>query len=154
MCGWEGVGVCWVVLETIFCRSLTLCSWPDSEPTKLLHTPNKTLGGEGSTDRLNSCRKVPLQVNIFRQRHLVFLSISLIFLQYQLNRPHTAFLFFQINYLLVKFMHINHITKFTYSLTGTRSNSAQTLRNVPVHVTGLLFFTKAAEMLPKVGNIT
>jgi hypothetical protein len=31
-----GGGGCWVVLEAIFCRSLTLCFWPDSEPTKLL----------------------------------------------------------------------------------------------------------------------
>ncbi len=41
VCGW-GEG-CWVVLETIFRRSLTLCIWPDSEPTKLLHqSPSQT----------------------------------------------------------------------------------------------------------------
>jgi hypothetical protein len=32
-----GDGECWVMLYTILCRSLTLCFWPDSEPTKLLH---------------------------------------------------------------------------------------------------------------------
>jgi hypothetical protein len=42
-CGWEGVGWCWILLEIIFCRSLTLCFWPDSEPTKLLTTPAKSL---------------------------------------------------------------------------------------------------------------
>ncbi len=42
---------CWVVLETIFCRSLTLCFWPDSEPTKNgFTTPNKNLGGEGAPE--------------------------------------------------------------------------------------------------------
>ncbi len=35
---WGGGG-CWVVLETIFCRSFTLCIWPDSEHTKLLNHP-------------------------------------------------------------------------------------------------------------------
>jgi hypothetical protein len=47
--GWWKGGGCWVVLETIFCRSLTLCFWPDSEPTKLLYHPkHKNLGGEGA----------------------------------------------------------------------------------------------------------
>ncbi len=29
------------VLWTMFCRSFTLCFWPDSEPTKLLHRPKQ-----------------------------------------------------------------------------------------------------------------
>jgi hypothetical protein len=29
------------VQYTIFCRSFTLCFWPDSEPTKLLHHPKQ-----------------------------------------------------------------------------------------------------------------
>ncbi len=43
-CEWlGGGGGCWILLETIFYRSLTLCTWPDSEPTKLLdHPPTKT----------------------------------------------------------------------------------------------------------------
>ncbi len=42
--GW----VYWVLLETIFCRSLTLCIWPDSEPTKLPdHPKQKPRRGEG-----------------------------------------------------------------------------------------------------------
>ncbi len=38
---------CWVLMETIFCRSLSLCIWPDSEPTKLLdhHAKQKTRRG-------------------------------------------------------------------------------------------------------------
>jgi hypothetical protein len=36
-----GVRGCWNVLWTIFCRSFTLCFWPDSEPTKLLHNPKQ-----------------------------------------------------------------------------------------------------------------
>ncbi len=40
VCGWEGMGVLsW--LESKFCRSLSLCFWPDSEPTKLQHHPKK-----------------------------------------------------------------------------------------------------------------
>jgi hypothetical protein len=35
------VGGCWNVLWTIFCRSFTLCFWPYSEPTKLLHHPKQ-----------------------------------------------------------------------------------------------------------------
>ncbi len=41
-------GGCWVLLETFFWRSLTLCIWPDSEPTKLLDHPKQNLRGEGS----------------------------------------------------------------------------------------------------------
>ncbi len=37
----SGVGGCWNVLWTIFCRSFTLCFWPDSEPTKFLHNPKQ-----------------------------------------------------------------------------------------------------------------
>ena len=36
-----GGGGGWNVLWTIFCRSFTLCFWPDSEPTKLLHRPKQ-----------------------------------------------------------------------------------------------------------------
>ncbi len=55
----RGGGGCWVVLETTFCRSLTLSIWPDSGPTKLPYHPKQkpTRGG-----RINTCRKVPLQV--------------------------------------------------------------------------------------------
>ncbi len=34
-----GGGGCWVLFGTMFCRSLTLCIWTDSEPTKLLDRP-------------------------------------------------------------------------------------------------------------------
>ncbi len=44
---------CWVLFETIFCRSLTLCVCPDPEPTKLLdHPKQKTRRGGGARDRL------------------------------------------------------------------------------------------------------
>ncbi len=70
-----GVGRCWVLLETIFCRSFTLCFWPDSEPTKLLDRPKqKNRWGEGLR-QVNTCRKVPLQVNFFRWRHSALVSI-------------------------------------------------------------------------------
>ncbi len=52
---------CWLLLETIFCRSLTLCIWQDSESTKLL--------------------EVPLHVKFCRWRHFALFSISLIFLR-------------------------------------------------------------------------
>ncbi len=75
-----GGGGCWVLLETIFCRSLTLCIWPDSEPTKLLDHPKQKLRRGGDLRQI-TCRKVPLLVNSFRWRHFAFLFISLIFLR-------------------------------------------------------------------------
>ncbi len=65
VCDWEGVGGCWVLLETIFCRSLTLCNWPDSEPTELLDHPKQIRRRGGVPRQINTCRKVPLQVNFF-----------------------------------------------------------------------------------------
>ncbi len=53
--GW-GEG-CWVVMETIFCRSLTLGFWLDSEPTKLLHHPKQKPRGEGAPDRQTPAAK-------------------------------------------------------------------------------------------------
>ncbi len=75
---WGG-GV-WVVLETIFCRSLTFCFWRDSEPTKFLFHQTKPRKGD-VLRHINTCHKVTLQVNFFRQRHMALLSISLIFLR-------------------------------------------------------------------------
>ncbi len=40
-----------VVSETIFCRSFTLCIWPDSEFTKLLDHPKQKLRRGGGLDR-------------------------------------------------------------------------------------------------------
>ncbi len=75
--GWGGKR--WVMLQTIFSKSLTLCFWPDSEPTKLLHNPKQKHRRGGRLRLINTCRKkVPLQVNFFRQRHLELLSTSLI----------------------------------------------------------------------------
>ncbi len=51
-----------VLLETIFSRSLALCIWPVSEPTKLLDHQIKIRRGGGHR-QINTCRKVPLQVN-------------------------------------------------------------------------------------------
>ncbi len=76
--GWR----CWVLLETIFFRSLTLCIWPDSEPTKLLDYTKLKPRWEGGLRQINTSCKVPLQVNFFRWRHLALLSISLLFLRY------------------------------------------------------------------------
>ncbi len=68
VCGWEGAGWCWVVLETIFCRSLPLCIWPGSEvePTKLPYHPKQKPRSGGGLQQINTCRKVPLQVNFCR----------------------------------------------------------------------------------------
>ncbi len=73
VCGWEGVGV----LDTIFCRSLTLCIWSDSVPTKLLdpkHIPRRG----GGLREINACRKVQLQFNLFRWQRFALVSKELI----------------------------------------------------------------------------
>ncbi len=71
--GWEGV------LSCVRDQS-ALCFWPESEPTKLLdHFKQKSRRG-GGIRQINTCRKVPLQVNFFSWRHFALLSISLIFL--------------------------------------------------------------------------
>ncbi len=59
---WEGMGGvdCWVLLETIFCRSLTLSIWPDLEPTKLLDHPRLKPRRGGGLIRIYTFRKVPL----------------------------------------------------------------------------------------------
>ncbi len=43
-------GGCCVMLETISCRSLTLCFWRENLQN-CYTTPNKNLGGEGASDR-------------------------------------------------------------------------------------------------------
>ncbi len=53
----------WYLLETIFCRSWTLIIWPDSVPTKLLDHPKHKHRRGGGLKQINTCRKVPLQVN-------------------------------------------------------------------------------------------
>ncbi len=60
---WGGGRGCWVVLETKFCWSLTLCIWPDSEPTKLLDQPKQKPRRGGCLRQKNTCHRVPLQVN-------------------------------------------------------------------------------------------
>ncbi len=71
---------CWVVLETLFYMSLTLCIWLASEPTKLLDHPKQKPKRGGGLKQINTCDKVPVQVNFVRWRHFALLSISLIFL--------------------------------------------------------------------------
>ncbi len=65
-------------LETIFRRSLTICIWPDSEPTKLPHQPKQKLRRVGGLGKINTCRKFPLQVKFSRWRHFALVSIQLI----------------------------------------------------------------------------
>ncbi len=57
----KGWGV--FVLETIFCRSLSLCSDQIQKLQNCYTTPNKVLGGEGGLRQINTYSKVPLQVN-------------------------------------------------------------------------------------------
>jgi hypothetical protein len=73
-----GGGGCWVLLETMFCRSLTLCIWPESEPTKLLDHPKQKPSREGGLRHTNTCRNVPLLVNLFRWWHFALVSTLLI----------------------------------------------------------------------------
>ncbi len=76
---------CWVVLETIFCRSLTLYIRPDAEPTNLIDQPKQKPRRGGGLRQINTCCKVPLYVNFFRWRPFELLSISLIFLRQPLS---------------------------------------------------------------------
>ncbi len=49
-----------VMLASIYCKALTLCMWPDSEPTKLLYHPqDKNLGGVGASDRQKQLPQSP-----------------------------------------------------------------------------------------------
>ncbi len=57
------------------------------EPTKLIYHPNQNLGSEGGLRQINTCRKIPLQVNFFRWRLFALPSMSLIFLRSPATRP-------------------------------------------------------------------
>ncbi len=61
----RGGGGYWVVLETVFCRSLTLCFWSDSEPRKLHYHPKQKPWRGGGLRQIKTCRKVILQANFF-----------------------------------------------------------------------------------------
>ncbi len=66
----EGVGgieSCW---RPIFCRSLTLCFWPDSEPSKLLDHLKQNPRKGGASDRQS-----PFTGQFFRWRHFALVSI-------------------------------------------------------------------------------
>ncbi len=72
-----GGGRCWVLLETIFRRSLTLCIWPDPEPTKLVDPPppqNINLGG-GMPQTDKHLPQSPFTGQFFRWRHFALASI-------------------------------------------------------------------------------
>ncbi len=60
-----GGGGCWVVLETIFSRCLTLYIWPDSETTKLPYHPKQKPRRGWGLRQINTCRKIPLQIKFF-----------------------------------------------------------------------------------------
>jgi hypothetical protein len=64
---WAGRGWgCWVVLETIFCRSSTLCFLTSFRTYKIdLPSPNKKPRKGGGLRQMNTCRKVPL---LFKKR--------------------------------------------------------------------------------------
>ncbi len=53
-----GCGVLSPVGDHVLCRSLTLCTWPDSVTTKLLDHPKQKLRRGGGLRQINICRKV------------------------------------------------------------------------------------------------
>ncbi len=60
--GWgEGVESC----ERPYSADLTFCIWSDSESKILLDHPKQKLRRGGGLRQIKTCRKVPLQVNIF-----------------------------------------------------------------------------------------
>ncbi len=74
LCG--GEWWCWVVLETIYCRTFTLfCMWPDSDSKKIDRPlQEKSLGGEGCLRKINSCSTVLFQVTCKTKRFALFFS--------------------------------------------------------------------------------
>ncbi len=64
-----------VLLETKFCRSLTLCIWPVSEPTKFLDHPKQKPRRGGGLRQIQTCRKVPIEVNFFIWRLFALVSV-------------------------------------------------------------------------------
>ncbi len=67
-CVWlGGSGKCWVLLDIIFCRSLTFCIWPDSEPTKLLDRPKQKLRRGGG---LRLIHNTPAAKSVYRSTFL------------------------------------------------------------------------------------
>ena len=79
-----GVGGCWNLVWTIFCRSFTLCFWTDSEPTKLLHPPQAKMTSKDNIKGLVSLKFRPwLPWSGFETPHHYCLSIERrIFLSY------------------------------------------------------------------------
>jgi hypothetical protein len=70
-----GGGGCWVLLKTIFCRSLTFCIWPDSEPSKFLDHPEQKPKSGGVFRQINTCRKVPTRQFFRRVSHFALVSV-------------------------------------------------------------------------------
>jgi hypothetical protein len=71
-----GGGGWWVLLDSITCRSLTLCLTRFRTYKIARPPPTKNLGEEGASDR-KTCRKVPLQDNYLRWLHFALVSILL-----------------------------------------------------------------------------
>jgi hypothetical protein len=66
VCGWKvGVGVLSCVGDHIL-QEFNSLFLTDSEPTKLFYQPKQKFRRGGGLSNMNSCSKVPLQVNGFR----------------------------------------------------------------------------------------
>ncbi len=69
VCVWGGGGF-GIHLETIFCGSFTLCTVYDQIQNLKIDKPSQTKAWKGwGLRQINTCRKVPIQDNIFRWRY-------------------------------------------------------------------------------------
>ncbi len=62
---------CWVVSETIYCRTFTLWMGPDSVSTKLIDHPKKNAWGWGGLRKINSRRKILFKVTFKTRRFCI-----------------------------------------------------------------------------------
>jgi hypothetical protein len=113
---------CWVLLETIFFRSLTLCIWPDWEPTKLLdHSKQKTRRGRGpQTDKhlpqspfTGKWRQFALLSNLFTQRAIATAPYSTGTFYFKKNHF--------LNKIIVKYCRLMHLNALCSSVNRWNS---------------------------------
>ncbi len=101
-------------MESIY-RSYTLCIWPDSKPTKFLYHSKQKPRRWGGLRWINTCCRVPLQVNYKKRRYLGLESIS--YLVHGRNSPgvYTKYTSFKIANIIRPGFITFHVTKIFWA---------------------------------------